>query len=200
MAPPLCFLPKCFDSRSTLGFRRVSVCAGDGDAAHLRAMTDALQCILVTAGGFQRGCRRLSWGWEREPVGMSVDCAESHPDRPLGAMAAFHAGLAQRTQVSAHQPADVRPQRQVDDGVVDGGGLGKHGRHGKRKRRDVIDGSESSPHGHHSIRAPGSEEADADSDAELSGTRRKEQPEECWENPVSSECVTESLNIPTHQS
>lgn len=96
---------------------------------------------------------------------MSVGCAESHPDRPLRAAAAFHTGLAQRTQVSAHHPAAVRPQCQVDDGVVDGGGLGKHGRHGKCKRRDVIDGSESSPHGHHSIRAPGSEEADADGNA-----------------------------------
>lgn len=96
---------------------------------------------------------------------MSADGAQSHPDWPLRAAAAFHTGRAQRAQVSAHQPADVWPQRQVDDGVVDGGGLGKHGRHGKCERRDVIDGSESSPHGHHSVRAPGSEKADADGNA-----------------------------------
>lgn len=96
---------------------------------------------------------------------MSADCAQPHPDRLLRAVAASRAGLAQRTQGSAHHPADVGPQHQVDDGVVDGGGLGEHGRHGKRKRRDVIDGSESSQHGHHSIRAPGSEEADAGGNA-----------------------------------
>lgn len=96
---------------------------------------------------------------------MSVDSAESDPDWPLRAVATFHTGMTQRTQVSVHHPADVWPQRQVDDGVVDSGGLGKHGRHGKCKRRNVINGSESSPHGHHSIRTPGSEEADADSNA-----------------------------------
>lgn len=114
---------------------------------------------------------------------MSVDCAESHPDRPLGAAAALHTGPVQGAQVPAHHPADVRPQRQVDDGVVDGGGLGKHGRHGKRKRRDAVDGSESSPHGHHSVGAPGRQEADADGNAELPGAKVNEEkrPHECLE-------------------
>lgn len=98
---------------------------------------------------------------------MCADCADVHPDRPLGAVAAFGTGLAQRTQVPAHHPADVGPQRQVDDGVVDGGRLGKHGRHGECKRWDVIDRSESGPHGHHGVRAPGREEADADGNAQL---------------------------------
>lgn len=95
---------------------------------------------------------------------MFADRAESQP-RDLSPGAAFGAGPAERAQVPAHHPADVGPQRQVDDGVVDGGGLGKHGGHGERKGGDAVDGSEGGPHGHHSVGAPGREEADAGGDA-----------------------------------
>ena len=169
----------------TLPLSRLYMCSGNwlvvilgwdsigsplSDTTHLRVALEAFKSILGLLTIVDR--RRLSSrvGQGKLVVG-SVNCAKSKPDLGLrealykapGAEAASHTGVAQSTHVPAYHPAEVWPQRQVDDGVVDGGGLGKHCWHGKCKRRDIIDLSKSSPHGHHGIRTPRRKEADADS-------------------------------------
>lgn len=108
---------------------------------------------------------------------MFVDVAEPHSEVRLGAtrsrspVAPLQTAVAQKSQVPAYDPADVGSQRQVDDGIVDGGGLGKHGWHGERQRGDVVNVSKGSPHGHHSVWAPRSKKTDAHGNTELLGER-----------------------------
>lgn len=68
--------------------------------------------------------------------------------------------LPQRGRVFVETLAEVGFAEQVDDGVVDGGGLGEHGGDGERIRRDPGGVSEGSPHRHNRVRAPGAEEPD----------------------------------------
>lgn len=89
------------------------------------------------------------------------------------AEAVLQKGVAQSSQVPAQHPADIRPQHQVDDWVVDGGGLGEHGRQGERQRRDVLDVSEGRPHRHRGVGAPCGKETDADSNTQLAGKRSR---------------------------
>jgi len=102
------------------------------------------------------GGRRRWWWWQR---GLGGPTAQAE--------------APQEAQVPAHDAAEVGPQRQVDDGVVDGGGLGEHGGHGERQRRDAVQVPEGSPHGHDGIGAPRREEARADGHAQLQGTHRR---------------------------
>lgn len=112
----------------------------------------------------------MSW-WSAERPEANLDhragAALPHSALGAGAQAALQTGPAKAHQVPVHHPAEVGPEKQVDDGVVDGGGLGKHGRHGESQRWDVIHVSKSCPHRHHGIRAPRCEETDTDSDTQL---------------------------------
>lgn len=68
--------------------------------------------------------------------------------------------LAKRGRVFVETFAKVGLTQQVDDGVVDGGGLGEDSGDGERIRRNPCGISKSSPHRHHCIWAPGTEEPD----------------------------------------
>lgn len=68
--------------------------------------------------------------------------------------------LAKRGRVLVETFAEVGLTQQVDEGVVDGGGLGEDGGDGERIRRNPCGISKRSPHRHHGIRAPGPEEPD----------------------------------------
>lgn len=151
-----------------------------GQTTDLRVVFEAFKCVLaiLTAVVFQSHDRRLSRRvglWHL--VGPLVDAAQSHSEVGLGAtpsrspVAPFQTGVAQNTQVPAHDPADVGSQRQVDDGIIDGGGLGKHGWHGESQRGNVINMSKGGPHGHHSVGTPGRKETDAHGNASLADER-----------------------------
>lgn len=157
----------------------VSAASRGGESAAPRVVSEAFERVLaaVTAVVLQSHHRRLCKGAAfGRLVGQLVNVAQPCSEIRLGAalsrnpVAASEAGVAQDAQVPAHDPADVGSQRQVDDGVVDGGGLGKHGWHGESQRGNVVDVSKGGPHGHHSVGTPGSKETDADGNTQLEGS------------------------------
>lgn len=68
--------------------------------------------------------------------------------------------LPQHGRVSVEALAEVGLAQQVDQRVVDGGGLGEDGGQGECIGRDLRCVSEGGPHGHGSVGTPSSEEAD----------------------------------------
>lgn len=83
--------------------------------------------------------------------------------------------LAERGRVFVETFAEVGLAQQVDDGVVDGGGLGEDGGDSERIGRNPRGVPKRSPHRHHCVRAPGTEEADAHGYGQL-GTTNKQSP------------------------
>ena len=71
------------------------------------------------------------------------------------------------SHVSAEGLAEVGLEGQVDDGVVNGGGFGKHGRPGKGHGGHVEAFTERCPHGDKRIGAPRRQEADTHCHGEL---------------------------------
>lgn len=98
----------------------------------------------------------------------------------VSGMAGFHVRVfrprlrpaqARAQRPSAKGPAEVGLEAQVDQGVVKGGGFGKHSRHGKRYWGNCVRIHKGRPHGYGGIRTPCYQEAYAHGHGELSGQR-----------------------------
>lgn len=172
VSDPLCVQPLCSGTfRFFLILSLVFAGCRVGKTADLRVVFEAFKSVLaiLTAVVFQshnrRLCKRVRF-WHL--VGPFVNVAKPYSELWLGAtlswnpVAPFKTGVAQNTQVPAHDLADVGSQRQVNDRIIDGGGLGKHGWHGESQRGNVINMSKGGPHGHHSVWTPRRKETDAD--------------------------------------
>ena len=155
--------------------------AGPGVVAE--ALVSVAASASSTLGPPGLGQLGVHWGVDQYVVALTQG-HDAHAGAWLGrtrarglrwADAGAQTGATQRTQVPAHDLAEVGAQQHVDEGVVDGGGLGEHGRHGEGQRRDALEAAERSPHGHHRIGAPGSEEANTHGHTELETTKGEQE-------------------------